>query len=110
MPNRHADKNGNFGYNQLPGHMIKEVFLSEKVLSRMLHTKKNCIAAKFRTKLCIAISIARGFIREIDLQKIVLKNICVLSRFTLSEHAYQNSRLSMFIEILGTYHYRRTEV
>ena len=65
----------------------------------MLHTKKYCIAAKFRNKLCIAIAIAHGFIREIDLQKIVLKNICVLSRFTLSSHAYQNGRLSMFIEI-----------
>ena len=65
----------------------------------MLHTKKTCIAAKFRTKLCIAIAIARGFIREIDLQQIVLKSICVLPRFNLSAHAYQNGRLSMLIEI-----------
>ena len=65
----------------------------------MLHTKKTCIAAKVRTKLCIVIAIAHGFIREIDLQQIVLKNICVIPRFNLSTHAYPNGRLSMFIEI-----------
>ena len=65
----------------------------------MLHTKKTCIAAKFRTKLCIAITIAHVFMREIDLQQIVVKNVCVLPRFNLSAHTYQNGRLSMFIEI-----------
>ena len=66
----------------------------------MLHTKKKTyIAAKVRTKLCIAIAIAHGFIREIDLQEIVLKNMCIIPRFNLPTHAYPNDRLSMFIEI-----------
>ena len=65
----------------------------------MLHTKKTCISAKFRAKLCIANAITHGFIGEIDLQQIVLKNICVLPRFNLSVHAYKNGRLSMFIKI-----------
>ena len=66
----------------------------------MLHTKKNLRSSKIQNQTlysnCHCSWIYKRNRFATDSLK---KNICVLPRFNLSVHVYQNGSLSMFIEI-----------